>query len=90
VVAEIAAVPPGTVQLSILGWNKKLMRYVKDGQPGKAMQLFQQMQREGMSPDKFTFVQLAGSHAGLVDEGMCLYASMIKDYMIAAELEHYT
>jgi pentatricopeptide repeat protein len=25
-----------------------------------------------------------------VDEGMRLYASMIKDYMIAAELEHYT
>ncbi len=57
-VAEIAAVPPGTVQLSILGWNKKLMRYVKDGQPGKAMQLFQQMLREGMSPEKFTFVQV--------------------------------
>ncbi len=38
----------------------------------------------------FAFYQLAGSHAGLVDEGMCLYASMIKDYMIAAELEHYT
>ncbi len=50
--------PPGTVQLSILGWNKKLMRYVKDGQPGKAMQLFQQMQQEGMNPDKFTFVHV--------------------------------
>jgi pentatricopeptide repeat protein len=32
----------------------------------------------------------ACSHAGLVDEGMCSYASMINDYMIAAELEHYT
>ncbi|CAM6016945.1 unnamed protein product [Sphagnum balticum] len=31
-----------------------------------------------------------GSHAGLVDEDMRLYASMIKDYTIAAELEQYT
>ncbi len=27
----------------------------------------------------------ACSHAGLVDEGMCLYASMIRDYMILAK-----
>jgi pentatricopeptide repeat protein len=32
----------------------------------------------------------ACSHAGLVDEGMHLYASMIRDYMISGKLEHYT
>jgi len=58
VAAEMAAMAPGTVQLHIFSWNMKLAKYVKDGQPEKAMQLFQQMQREGMSPDTFTFVQL--------------------------------
>jgi hypothetical protein len=41
VAAEMAAMASGTVQLSIFGWNqKKLTKYVKDGQPEKAMQLF--------------------------------------------------
>jgi pentatricopeptide repeat protein len=35
------------------------------GQPEKAIQLFQQMQQEGMSPDKFTFVQVINTCAGL-------------------------
>jgi hypothetical protein len=36
----MAAMAPGTVQLSIFGWNQKLTKDVKDGQPEKAMQLF--------------------------------------------------
>jgi pentatricopeptide repeat protein len=43
VAAEIAAMAPGTVQLSPFAWNQKVTKYVKDGQPKKAMQLFQQM-----------------------------------------------
>jgi pentatricopeptide repeat protein len=49
---------PGIVQLKPSAWNQKLTKYVKDGQLEKAMQLFQQMQREGTTPDKFTFVQV--------------------------------
>jgi len=55
--AEMAAIALGTVQLHIFAWSKKISKYVKDWQPEKAMQLFRQLQREGMSPDKFTFVQ---------------------------------
>jgi pentatricopeptide repeat protein len=64
VAAELAAMAPGTVQLNIFAWNKKLTKYVKDGQPEKVMQLFQQMQG-GMSPNKFTFVLLIHTCAGL-------------------------
>jgi pentatricopeptide repeat protein len=46
------------VQLNILAWNQKLTKYLKDGQPKKAMRLFQKMQLEGMGPDAFTFVQV--------------------------------
>ncbi|CAK9265618.1 unnamed protein product [Sphagnum jensenii] len=57
----MAAMAPGTVQLNIFAWNQKLTKYVQDGQLEKTMLLFQQMQQEGISPDKFTFVQLIQS-----------------------------
>ncbi|CAK9249874.1 unnamed protein product [Sphagnum jensenii] len=56
VAAEMAVMALGRVQLNIFAWNQKLTKDVEDGQPEKAMQLFQQMQQEGMSPEKFTFV----------------------------------
>ncbi|CAM6066121.1 unnamed protein product [Sphagnum tenellum] len=71
---------PGTVQLNILGWNKKLRKYVKDGQAQKAMQLFQQIQQEGMSPDTFTFVQVINACAGLgaLEEGRHVHEQIIQ------------
>jgi hypothetical protein len=47
VAVEMAAMAPRIVQLNSFAWNKKLAKYVhtKDGQPEKAMQLFQQMQQ---------------------------------------------
>jgi pentatricopeptide repeat protein len=61
----MAAMAAGTVQLNIFAWNQKLKTYVKDRQPEKAMQLFQQMQQEGMSPEKFAFIQVMKASAGL-------------------------
>jgi pentatricopeptide repeat protein len=80
VAAEMAAMAPGTVQLHIFSWNMKLAKYVKDGQPEKAMQLFQQMQQEGGSPDKFTFVQVINACCGLgtLEEGRCVHHQMIQ------------
>jgi pentatricopeptide repeat protein len=63
--AKMAAIAPGTAQLSIFAWNKKLTKYVKDGQSEKAVQHFQQMQRGGMCPHKFTFVPVIKACAGL-------------------------
>ncbi len=50
------------------------------------------MCEEGVQPDDITFICVlsACSHAGLVDEGMHCYASMVTDYMIPAKLQHYT
>ncbi|CAM6062089.1 unnamed protein product [Sphagnum tenellum] len=49
--AKLAAMAPGILQSKFFSWNKKLERYVKAGQPEKTMELFQQMQQEGMTPD---------------------------------------
>jgi pentatricopeptide repeat protein len=44
------------------------------------MQLFQQMQQEGGSPDKFTFVQVINACCGLgtLEEGRCVHHQMIQ------------
>jgi pentatricopeptide repeat protein len=80
VAAEMAAMVSGTVQLNIFAWNEKLTKDVKDGQLEKAMQLFQQMQQEGMSPDKFTFVPLIKACAGLgrLEDGRLVHKQLIQ------------
>jgi pentatricopeptide repeat protein len=64
--------------LSISGWNQKLTKYVKDGQPEKVMQLFRQIQR-GVSPDKLTFVQVIKACAGLgtLENGRLVHKQLI-------------
>jgi pentatricopeptide repeat protein len=49
------------------------------GHGREALKHFEQM-CEGVQPDDITFVCLlsACNHLGLVDDGMCLYASMIR------------
>ncbi|CAK9861256.1 unnamed protein product, partial [Sphagnum jensenii] len=77
---RIAAMAPGIVQLNIFAWNQKFSRYVKDGQPEKVIQLFRQMQLEGISPDKFTFVPVIKACAGLgaLEDGRLLHKQLIQ------------
>jgi pentatricopeptide repeat protein len=78
--AEMAAMAAGTVQLNIFAWNQKLTKYVKNGQSEKAMQLFQQMPQEGMSPNKFTSVQVIKACAvlGALEEGRLVHEQLIQ------------
>ncbi len=66
--------------MSPFAWNQKLTKDVKDGQPKKAMQLFQQMQQEGMSPDAFTFVQVikACAELGALEDGRFVHKQLIQ------------
>jgi pentatricopeptide repeat protein len=76
----MAAMAPGIVQLHPFAWNRKLTKYVQAGQHEKAMQLFQQMQQEGMSPDKFTFVQAVKGSVGLgsLEDGRLVHEQLIQ------------
>jgi pentatricopeptide repeat protein len=80
VATERAAMDPFTVQLNFFGWNEKLTKHVKAGQPEKVRQLSQQMEREGMSPDKSTLVQVinACSGSGTLEDGMLLHKRLIQ------------
>jgi pentatricopeptide repeat protein len=78
--AELAAMAPGTVQLSIFQWNAMLGRYATAGQFEKTMEVFHQMQQEGMIPDGFTFVPVlnACSSSQALEEGKRVHKQIIQ------------
>ncbi|CAK9202979.1 unnamed protein product [Sphagnum troendelagicum] len=49
----------------MFSWNTRLARYVKAGQHEKTIELYQEMQQKGMSPDSFTFVPVLNACASL-------------------------
>ncbi|KAF5194158.1 Pentatricopeptide repeat-containing protein [Thalictrum thalictroides] len=61
------------------------------GHGSKALNVFQRMQDEGVEPDYITFVGVltACSHAGLVEDGLRFWESMVKDYRIEPGGDHY-
>ncbi len=71
---------PGTVQLNSFSWNTRLGRHVKAGEGEKTMELFYQMQQEGMTPDRFTFVSVINACASLrsLEEGRCIHTQIIQ------------
>ncbi|KAH8931876.1 hypothetical protein BDL97_19G044000 [Sphagnum fallax] len=79
--AELAAMPPGTVQANIFQWNIKLKRYAKAGQFAKTMELYQQMQQEGMTSDNFTFVRVLNACASLqaLEEGRRIHKQIVQN-----------
>jgi len=78
--AELAALVPGTVQMSLFSWNARLERCIKAGQYQKVVKLFLQMQQEGMVPNRFTFVQVLNACASsqALQEGTCIHSQIIQ------------
>jgi pentatricopeptide repeat protein len=75
----------------VVSWNALLGGYAMHGHGKEALKNFEQM-CEGVQPNNITFISLlsACSHAGLVVEDLCCYASMSTIHRISAKLEHYT
>ncbi|KAL3850635.1 hypothetical protein ACJIZ3_012517 [Penstemon smallii] len=73
-----------------VSWNSLISGYGIHGLGSEALQIFQEMVSNGVSPSPITFVSVLGacSHSGLVDEGKLLFNS-IKQYGIHPSVEHY-
>uniref|UniRef100_A0A0A9DEG1 Pentatricopeptide repeat-containing protein n=1 Tax=Arundo donax TaxID=35708 RepID=A0A0A9DEG1_ARUDO len=73
-------------------YNTLIASFGKHGHEDQAFILFDLMKRDGIVPDKVTFVALLSccSHAGLIDKGLCFYDSMLRDYNISPDKEHYS
>ncbi|KAF4371832.1 hypothetical protein F8388_009221 [Cannabis sativa] len=61
------------------------------GKSIEAIEMFRVMIKRGFKPNSITFVGVlnACSHRGLVDLGFEIFHSMVKDYEIEPQMEHY-
>ncbi len=79
--AEMAAMTPGTIQLDVYSWNRRLSKYVKAGKYQRVMMLYQQMQHEGLRLSTFTFVPVLTACANLraLEDGRCVHQQVIQN-----------
>ncbi|TQE13762.1 hypothetical protein C1H46_000769 [Malus baccata] len=72
-------------------WNAAIEGLAVHGYAKEALAMFSKMEREEIKPNGVTFVSVlsACTHAGLVQEGHRRFSSMIQDYSIRPEVEHY-
>ncbi|CAK9270126.1 unnamed protein product [Sphagnum jensenii] len=73
---------------NVVAWNAMISGHLRCGQGYKALELFQQMQYEGMMPDRFTFVQVLNACASLqaLEEGRRIHTQIIQS---GCELDVY-
>lgn len=75
---------------NVYSWTSMITGYAQHGRGKEALELFYQMQQEGVKPDWITFVGAlsACAHAGLIEEGLHHFQSM-KEFNIEPRMEHY-
>ncbi|XP_075509546.1 pentatricopeptide repeat-containing protein At4g39530 [Primulina tabacum] len=71
-------------------WNSMISIYAQYGDAEKALQIYEEMNSEGVKPDYVTFVVLmsACAHAGLVEDGFRQFKLLTK-FGIEPGIEHY-
>jgi pentatricopeptide repeat protein len=72
-------------------WTTMVSGLASNGHGKEAVALFFSMREVGVLPDSTTFVVVlsACSHAGLVDEGICIFNSMETEYKVTPDIKHY-
>ncbi|KAL6897406.1 hypothetical protein ACP4OV_007102 [Aristida adscensionis] len=72
-------------------WTSMMCSYASYGQGRMAIELFNKMKLEKITPNEITFVAVlsACSHSGLVGEGGCYFRLMQEEYGIVPSTEHY-
>lgn len=75
----------------VSSWTSMIMSLAVQGGESAALDLFQEMQREGVRPNQVTFVAVlsACAHGGLVDEGMNYLEAMTKEFNLVPTVTHY-
>ncbi|MBA0561379.1 hypothetical protein Golob_018215, partial [Gossypium lobatum] len=72
-------------------WNTMMAGLGMHGCGKEALELFSEMEREGVRPNDITFIGLlnACSHAGLVEEGKLIFEKMVHAFALVPKIEHY-
>ncbi|XP_028806340.1 pentatricopeptide repeat-containing protein At1g06143 [Neltuma alba] len=72
-------------------WNSIIEGLAVHGYAQEALRMFDKMERKGIKANAITFISIlsACTHAGFVEEGRQRFVSMIQDYRITPQAEHY-
>ena len=72
-------------------WNAIITGFGMHGYGEEALDIFSEMERQGVKPNGITFIGLlhACSHAGLVTEGRKLFEKMVHTFDLVPQIEHY-
>ncbi|XP_022714801.1 pentatricopeptide repeat-containing protein At1g08070, chloroplastic-like [Durio zibethinus] len=75
----------------LISWNTIIGGLAMHGRGADALYLFSQMKNGGVIPDGITFIGVlcACTHTGLVEDGISYFQSMVDDYSIEPQIEHY-
>ncbi|KAL1531734.1 hypothetical protein AAHA92_31841 [Salvia divinorum] len=75
----------------VVSWTAMISGLACSGYGRDAVEAFEQMQSEGVSPGEQTFTALlsACSHSGLVDEGRMYFQAMGHDFGVVPNVHHY-
>ena len=81
----------GMPQKNVVSWNAMISGLTFNGKGELGAQLFVEMINKGVRPNDATFVGVLSccAHAGLVERGRNLFASMTVDHKLEPKLEHY-
>ncbi|KEH35383.1 pentatricopeptide repeat-containing protein At1g43980, mitochondrial [Medicago truncatula] len=76
----------------LVSWNTIMMGLSYNGKVCVTMDLFEELRREGMPPDRITLaaVLLACNYGNLVDEGIKIFSQMEMEFGVKPEEEHYS
>ncbi|MED6143686.1 hypothetical protein PIB30_008328 [Stylosanthes scabra] len=75
----------------IITWNTIINSLAVHGNAADALSLFDRMKCAGVKPDEVTFVGIlsACTHMGLVRDGFTYFQSMVDNYSLVPQIEHY-
>ncbi|CAN8240796.1 unnamed protein product [Cochlearia groenlandica] len=76
----------------VITWNAMIGGYSFHGDSSQALNLFRLMKKNGVRPSHITFVSVlnACARVGLVDEAKSQFMSMVNEYKIKPQMEHYS
>ncbi|KAK2979949.1 hypothetical protein RJ640_017964 [Escallonia rubra] len=75
----------------LISWNTMINGLAVHGHGADALSLLSEMKSAGERPDGITFIGIlcACSHLGLVKAGFKYFHSMVREYSIVPQIEHY-
>ncbi|XP_039143045.1 pentatricopeptide repeat-containing protein At4g21065-like isoform X2 [Dioscorea cayenensis subsp. rotundata] len=80
-----------TTKRDVCMWNAMLSGLAMHGHGNEVIELFSQMQEEGVKPNDVTLIALlhACSHSGLVEKGKEFFDRMEREFRLVPKVEHY-